>query len=104
MFVVAAAGGEPQRLFADFAVASYPIWSADGTRLLFLGCRGEQDPFDWWVANADGSSPVKTGAVATIARAGLRPPFEGQLIPDAWSADGRVLFSGHWPTAPTSGR
>ena len=93
VFVVAAGGGEPQRLFADFAVASSPIWSADGRHLLFLGIREAASRPEWWVANADGTSPVETGAYAIIARANLSPTFEGLLIPEAWSADGRVLFS-----------
>ena len=95
VFVVAAGGGEPQRLFADFAVALSPIWSVDGSHLLFVGRREVQDQDDWWMANADGSSVVKTGAYAAIARANLKAPFEGLLIPDVWTADGRVLFSTH---------
>ena len=46
---------EPRRLSNQtFASALYPVWSADGTKLLFVGARNPEDlpadAFDWWVA------------------------------------------------------
>ena len=94
IFVVPAGGGEPRRLFADFAVAFDPIWSADGRRLLFLGQRTPKDPTDWWTANADGSSPRLTGAAAALAAQQVAPAGQELYVPDAWMPDGRVLFGG----------
>jgi eukaryotic-like serine/threonine-protein kinase len=91
VFIIPAAGGEPRRLFADFAVASTPIWSADGKRLLFWGVHQRTDPPDWWSASADGAGAVQTGVYATLLAATLSPP-DGLFTPDAWLPDGRVIF------------
>jgi eukaryotic-like serine/threonine-protein kinase len=92
VFVIAAAGGEPRRLFADFAVASTPIWSADGKRLLFWGMRERTDPPDWWSASDDGTAAVPTGVYPVLLAAGLSPPG-GLFTPDVWLPDGRVIFA-----------
>jgi eukaryotic-like serine/threonine-protein kinase len=92
IFVVAAGGGEPRRLFPDFAVALAPVWSADGTHLIFLGSREAGKPPDWWVAPLDGPA-VSTGAIAAITRAGLSPSPESFVLPAVWKTDGRVIFS-----------
>lgn len=93
VYVVPATGGEARRLFADFARAYYPIWSADGSRLLFVGARDNAADADFHVASADGTSPVVTGAVRAVLNANVAS-VDGMLIPDAWGADGRVMFSG----------
>ena len=92
VFVIPAAGGEPRRLFADFAVASTPIWSADGKRLLFWGMRQRTDPPDWWSARADGTDAVQTGVYASLLAATLGAP-DGLFKPDVWLPDGRVIFA-----------
>jgi serine/threonine protein kinase len=91
VFVVPAAGGEPRQLFTDFAVASTPIWSADGTHLLFLGTRERTALPDWWIAASDGTRAVQTGVYPALSAAGLTT--DGLFTPDAWTPDGRVLFS-----------
>jgi eukaryotic-like serine/threonine-protein kinase len=93
VYVVPATGGEARRLFADFARAYGPIWSADGSRLLFIGARDNDAAPDFYVAHADGTSPVATEAAAAVSNAHVAA-VDGMLIPDAWGADGRVLFSG----------
>ncbi|HYT76127.1 MAG TPA: hypothetical protein VEL79_15330, partial [Vicinamibacterales bacterium] len=93
VYVIPAVGGEPRRLFADFAVAFAPLWSADGTRLLFLGKQDSDSRPDWWVADANGGSVVQTGAHVLIRQAGLAPSFENFFMPGAWDAHGDVLFS-----------
>jgi Tol biopolymer transport system component/predicted Ser/Thr protein kinase len=93
VYVVAATGGEPRRLFADFAVAFAPLWSADGTHLLFLGKQDSTGAPDWFVADANGGSVVRTGAHHRIQDAGLEPSFAGFFMPGAWAAGGDVLFS-----------
>ena len=74
IFVVAASGeGSPRPIQTALASARYPIWSPDGTHLLFLG---EEDPdqkiHDWYVIKKDGGDPIKTNAVPTLRTAGLR--------------------------------
>jgi Tol biopolymer transport system component len=61
MFLVAANGGAPRRIRADFVSASCAVWLPDGEHLLFRG-RQRGDPFDWWVASRDGKTLVSTGA------------------------------------------
>jgi eukaryotic-like serine/threonine-protein kinase len=94
VFVVPAAGGESRQLFTEFAVAYLPIWSGDGKRLLFLGLRDPvvRSGYDWWSANADGTSPIETGAYRAAHQANLSGN-QGVLIPDTWTPEGQVLFS-----------
>ena len=93
VYVVAADGGEPRRLFPEFAVAYAPVWSADGTHLIFLGSREPATGPDWWVSAGDGGTPVATGAFAALERLGLAPSPNSFFLPDVWNADGQVLFS-----------
>ena len=78
-----------------FAEAKHPVWSPDGSHLLFVG-RGTAKPtspseelhYDWWVAPLDGGPAIGTGTVDAFARHRIA----GR--PDAWLADGnRVLFA-----------
>jgi Tol biopolymer transport system component len=66
VWVVPAAGGQPQRVGQNFAAARYPIWSEDGKHLLFVGYTsakaGERSSLDWWLIAPNGGSAVKTGA------------------------------------------
>jgi serine/threonine protein kinase len=93
VYVVAANGGEPRRLFPEFAVAYAPAWSGDGNRFIFLGSREPGTPLDWWTATADGRSAVQTGAVAVLEAAGLVPSPGSFFLPEVWKADGHVVFS-----------
>ena len=74
VFIVAATGGAPRPVTAEFASALYPIWSADGSKLLFLGTRAwdpkqfPSDVFDWWVAPATGGLAIQTGALDILRR------------------------------------
>ena len=43
VFTVSANGGAPTPIQPEFASALYPVWSEDGTRLLFLGGRDPKD-------------------------------------------------------------
>ena len=106
IYVLPASGGEPQRLFSDFAVAWAPIWSADSRSLLFAGSReaAPRSVTDWWAGPVDGGSPRATGAYARIRTGGLSPSPETVFLPEAWGSDGQVLFPRGWATAPTSGR
>src|SRR5262249_13520519 len=89
MFIVPSSGGEPRRVQSDFRVASYPVWSPDGTRLLFVGRRGTVS--DWWVAPSKGGAAVSTGAFTANRNRGLSALA---TPPDVWlGGEHLVLYS-----------
>jgi Tol biopolymer transport system component len=92
VFVVPVGSGEPQRLYADFAVAVAPLWSGDGTQLLFAGRRESGAGLDWWISDADGDGVHATGAYDVLKASGLTP-VDGLFTPDAWSLQRDVLFT-----------
>ena len=92
VFLTTASAEEPQRLFADFAVAWAPIWSRDGAHILFLGKRAERDDPEWWIADANGASPQPTRIAESLIAAHLNPP-NAVFIPEAWDAQDRILFT-----------
>jgi Tol biopolymer transport system component len=90
VWVVPAAGGQPQRVAPGLTAARAPIWSPDGKRLLFVGYTSaklyDDNSLDWWLAPVDGSDKVKTGLHDALVRAGL--PSGSQFPwPCCWSAD-----------------
>jgi Tol biopolymer transport system component len=94
--VVAATGGQPQRVGSSLTAARTPIWSPDGKRLLLVGYTSaklyDNSSLDWWLADPDGGDAVKTGAYDVLIRAGL--PTDPFPEPSCWSADSNtVLFS-----------
>ena len=76
VWVVPAAGGQPQRVGSNFTAARDPIWSPDGKHLLFVGYTSakayESSSLDWWLVATNGGDAVKTGAYDALVRAGLR--------------------------------
>jgi serine/threonine protein kinase/Tol biopolymer transport system component len=95
-YIVPATGGVPKQVASSFADARYPIWTPDGTHILFQGVNvwapdSEPDP-DWWVApvdeTKDHAKPVRTGAMQAIQRAGWQVVY----LPGGWF-QGRVVFS-----------
>jgi Tol biopolymer transport system component len=98
-FIVPATGGPPRAIAPEFASARHPVWSPDGQRLLFLGGESPTDPrLDWYVVQADGSKPVKTGAFDALREAGAAS-IRDVPIPSGWTRDYVVLTS---TTARTS--
>ena len=91
MFLVSVDGGEPRPLLPDYGVVEYPysigpLWSPDGTRLLFYGAPfAEPSKRDWWVASVDGGEPTSSGAMESL------PSIDVVRYPCAWLVD-RVLF------------
>jgi Tol biopolymer transport system component/tRNA A-37 threonylcarbamoyl transferase component Bud32 len=84
-FVVASEGGQPRQIQPDFFQVVAPIWSPDGGRLLFVGLRDQNVlESDWWVAPANGGTPVRTGAFETFRQHRLSVPF----LPCLWWAGG----------------
>ena len=76
LWVVAARGGEPRRIFAGDAVQ--PSWSPGGHRIAFWSV--DQGIRDVWTVAADGSDPQRVTAVESVD---WNP---------AWAGDGRHLY------------
>ncbi len=96
-YVVASAGGTPREIEPDFVGTAYPIWSPDGTRLLFLGSRDEKaESADWWTTPLSPGPAIRTGALQAISRQGLTGPLilaPGAVIASAWDSKNGVVFS-----------
>jgi eukaryotic-like serine/threonine-protein kinase len=105
IWVVPAGGGQPRRVGVNFTTARYPIWSADGKHLLFVGYTSarayENSGFDWWVIAPDGGDAVKTGAHDLLVANRLRGKAYGSVViptmlmlpkPGCWSATNAVTF------------
>lgn len=81
-FVIPISGGTPRRLIENSALFWSPVWSPDGRNILVAGDIRDADA-DWWVAPAEGGTPVA-----------LRFPKVGTVLPGPreWIGDS-VLFS-----------
>jgi Tol biopolymer transport system component len=83
----------PQRVLADFAHATRPIWSADGRWLLILGTWRSQDDareFDAWAV------PMKDGLAAGVpVKTGLLPLLKAQGIYETL-LERRAIVVGDW--------
>jgi Tol biopolymer transport system component len=94
-FVIPAAGGAPRQLRPDFASSTYPVWSPDSKRLLFLGQpdagRNDPDSLEWWVASLDGGQLNNTGACTLFRGAGVLP-YTQMALPGDWKGNS-VFFS-----------
>ena len=106
VFVVAAAGGAPRRVGANFTTARLPIWSRDGKHLLMIGYTSakpyDDANLDWWLVAVNGAGAVKTGVNERLAHDRLRlrggTSTVGSVlyvpVPASWSAaDDTVIFS-----------
>ena len=98
VWVVRAAGGQPQRVAPGLTAARTPIWSPDGKRLVFVGYPSaklyDDANLDWWLATLDGSDGVKTGLHDALISAGLSIASGFLPSPSCWSRDtNTVIFS-----------
>jgi Tol biopolymer transport system component len=94
-YTVPAVGGAPTPIEPTFASARYPVWSSDGTRLLFVGAREQQDvgaTQDWWITSRNADRAVKTGAIDVFQRQRLSGPAGFTMAPTDW-IDNDVFFS-----------
>ena len=91
-FVVAASGGEPRAIATDLATAWAPIWNQDSKHVLLLGSPDATPP-DWWIVSIDGGASMKTAAGERLAQHELTPLPDSFFLPEAWMADGQVVFS-----------
>lgn len=80
------------QLHPEFADARFPVWSPDGTHILFRGSRegtaGWNERADWWVSDGR-STPEATGAFAALRNAGISI-HDSRIY---WDKN-RVLFGG----------
>ena len=64
LYVIPTAGGEPRQLSKSIAGRA-PIWSPDGTHVLYSGAPVESLECDWYAAPVNGGTPQRTG-ISTI--------------------------------------
>lgn len=102
MFTVDLQTGAVKKVALEFGESAppywycyHPIWSPDGTHLLFANGTATSVE-DWWVVPAGGGAIKSMNASAMLAQDGLL-----QAVPHAWSPDNTIFFSA---TAGASGR
>ncbi len=86
IFLVPSSGGSPRPFQPDFEIASYPVWSPDAKRILFVGKKDGVD--DWWIATVEGGPAIKVGVAAAFEPHGQSTI----LVPEVWQQD-RVLVT-----------
>lgn len=96
IYVAPATGGPATRTAEGFYLAQAPVWSPDGSFLLFWGQRERDAPpennVDWYVAPVVGGPPVATQARSVLLREGFQA-FRGLPTPDGWvGAGSRIVF------------
>ena len=94
IYAIPARGGAARQLCAGFSSAAFPVWSPDGSQLLFEGTR---DPptkpdrdFDWWTVSINDDTATRTGAFDVLAKRRLRLPQRRRGA--AW-AGGKLVFA-----------
>jgi len=87
-YILPLSGGSPRQLQPDFFTVTHPIWSPDGSHLLFVGARKYNlgEDLEWWVMPVQGGAAVETG---------FRRTPQGMLpfpIPSQWTSQGKVIY------------
>ncbi|SDF46123.1 protein kinase domain-containing protein [Terriglobus roseus] len=93
LYIMSLAGGTPRQLVSTFLDARFPVWSTDGTSVLFGGCAAhDQSPqgcFDWWTMKIADGVPHPTNAFAKLRAGKLLP---SRLNSVNWISDS-LIFS-----------
>jgi len=93
-FLIPSAGGTPRQIVADFSVARSPIWSPDGSRLMFqgmiAGATEKKDRIDAWIAPLNGGVPEQSGLSKTLGNGNMGSVY-------AWTVEGLLVGSGGLP-------
>jgi hypothetical protein len=93
MHVIEPGGAPSQPFHPEFPLALHPVWSPDGSRLLFFGMLNGK--IDWFVTSLSGKAPVSQRSIRYILDRKLKaPPGLPWPVPSAWLPDpDRVLFA-----------
>jgi Tol biopolymer transport system component len=91
IFVIPTSGGSSTPLQPTFHSATHPVWSPDGTNLLFYGCQTRSpESCDLWVIPASAGEAAPTG----VARVLREQQIPGAFVPQLWrSAESTVIFT-----------
>jgi Tol biopolymer transport system component len=90
MFEVDPAVGRPRPFHPEFFSSRAPIWSPDGSFVLFAGCRDRRpESCDWWVSPPEGGQATALGAAKLLRQARL----DMQASPELWLPDGTLVCS-----------
>lgn len=85
LFVIDAAGGQPQAIHPEFRSARDGAWSPDGKHLIFAGCKDDSaKSCDCWITPAEGGEAVATGGAQRL---------NGQPSPDLWLAGNAIVVT-----------
>ena len=99
IFLIPPTGGNPKPVDPPgILAAGSPIWSPDGTHLLFYGSDSSDlavwfPTSDWWVWPLAGGNAVKTGAFAVFAAQNIGLTLPSLIPAPAEWMDGQVFFS-----------
>ena len=99
IFLIPPTGGNPKQIDPPgILAAGCPIWSPDGTHLLFYGSDSSNlavwfPTSDWWVWPLAGGNAVKTGAFAAFAAQNISLTLPSLVPAPAEWMDDRVFFS-----------
>jgi Tol biopolymer transport system component len=83
-FILDLATSTSRRVRSDFAASARPVWSPDGTHIVFVGLKDakNKDSFDWWITPLDNSPAVMCRVIGDFFT----------LDPFAWRGD-RVYYT-----------
>jgi len=99
IFLIPPTGGALKQIDPPgILAAGCPIWSPDGTHLLFYGSDSSNlavwyPTSDWWVWPLAGGNPVKTGAFEVFAAQNINLTLSSLVPAPAEWMDDRVFFS-----------
>ena len=93
IYTVSVAGGAPQELASDVPWAAYPVFSTDGTHVLFAGssATNDIDSQEWWVSPVAGGKSIRTGAISHLAAQKINAKYGGNASGFFDYSEGRIL-------------
>jgi hypothetical protein len=97
IFKIRHAGGLPKRIDYRTTEAAFPVWSPDGTQIVFVARSAVNEEYDLWIANATGGvgEPARPlGIRAKLQRQNLLPITYLGECPQDW-VDNKLLFTTH---------
>ena len=97
IFVIPAAGGVPERIDYGTREAGCPVWSPDGSEIVFEARSINKGEFDFWIANAQGERNQlsrQLGLQAMLAAEKLPRIYSNADCAQDW-IDGRLFFVTH---------